>query len=265
MKHRISVLVASLLVCLANGATFADDQLVVLHLPGIGGHLRIDDMLILGLQQGKITGPAEIYDWTHGNPGVPALAGIERNRAEARRISQHILELTRVDKDRRMILTSHSGGTGMAIWALEDLPDDVSIDTLLMVASAISPEYDLSKALKHVRGHAYALNSTYDWVLGLGTRGFGTIDRLQSPSAGYAGFVMPAGADAAQYAKLVQIQYDPGWFVLGNLGNHIGAMNPLFARTMIAPLILTGKLPALPSTQPSTLAPSPGRQKGPEE
>src|SRR5262249_2255583 len=165
MKQRV-VLIAWMVTCILAAQTFAADKgVVLLHLPGVGGHLVIDDLLVSGLQQGKIDGPAEIYDWTHGNPGVPALFGIDHNRAEASKISQHIAELIRTNSDRKIILTSHSGGTGMAIWALEELPDGVMVDTLVMIAPALSPEYDLSKGLKHVRGHAYAFNSTYDFVL----------------------------------------------------------------------------------------------------
>ena len=51
------------------------------------------------------------------------------------------------------------------MWALEKLPDDVMVDDLVMVASALSPQYDLSKALKHVRGKAYAFNSMLDVLI----------------------------------------------------------------------------------------------------
>ena len=36
--------------------------------------------------------------------------------------------------------------TGLAVWALEKLPDDVKVDTVLLMSSALSPTYDLSKA-----------------------------------------------------------------------------------------------------------------------
>ncbi|HVT89213.1 MAG TPA: hypothetical protein VHD56_10205 [Tepidisphaeraceae bacterium] len=224
----------------------------LLHLPGIGGHMRIDDLLTTGLMRGAIDAQIEIYDWTKGNPGMPALTNYERNRLEAKNVTDLLVKVHRADPSRRIMITCHSGGGGIAIWALEQLPDDVQIDTLLMVASALSPEYDLSNALRHVRGHAYAFNSVYDPILSFGTRNFGTMDRVMGESAGFSGFIMPAGADKKQYAKLVQVPYDASWMRLGNAGDHIGAMNVLFARTIIAPLLLTGQLPKLPSTQPST-------------
>ena len=50
----------------------------------------------------------------------------------------------------------------MAIWVLEKLPDDVHVDTLVMLACAMSPQYDLSPALRHVSGKAYVFVSPLD-------------------------------------------------------------------------------------------------------
>ena len=66
--------------------------------------------------------------------------------------------------------------SGIAAWALEKLPDDIVIDNWVQMQSALSPDYDLSKALAHVR-HAYSFYSDLDAiVLGTGTRTVGTID-----------------------------------------------------------------------------------------
>jgi hypothetical protein len=88
-------------------------------------------------------------------------------------------------------------------------------------------------------------------VLSFGTRNFGTIDRRKVESAGKDGFVAPAAADKAQYAKLQQFQYDPNWLRYGHRGDHIGATMRPFARKVIAPLLITGQLPQVqPVTQP---------------
>jgi alpha-beta hydrolase superfamily lysophospholipase len=161
-----------------------------------------------------------------------------------------IEDRARANPEARIVITGHSGGSGLAVWALESLPDDVRIDTLVMLAPALSPQYDLSTALRHVK-RAYAFNSEHDPVLGPGTRAFGTIDRIMTNAAGRVGFQKPDGADDEQYAKLVQVPYDRGFLLLGNIGDHIGPMMPRFAAKVIAPLILTGELPR-PATQPAT-------------
>lgn len=254
--------IALVLMCLLGGmaprAQAAEPTgPMVLHLPGIGGHLLVDDLLVEGLTQGRLGATFRIYDWTNGNPGIPALGGYERNRAESEKISATIVEMSRANPGRRFIITTHSGGAGLAVWALERLPEDVKIDTLVMIAPALSPKYDLSKALTRVSGRAYSFNSLLDPILGFGTRNLGTIDRVMTASAGNVGFTPPESADLKMYEKLVQIPYDEAWMRLGNAGDHIGAMNRPFARIIIAPLLLTGRLPRLvpiSTTQPSTRA-----------
>jgi pimeloyl-ACP methyl ester carboxylesterase len=227
----------------------------LLHLPGIGGHMRIDDLVTQGIVQGGLVAEVRIYDWTNGNPGMPALAAYDRNRQEAERIAQVLKDLHLQDPTRKIILSGHSGGAGLAVWALEELPEDVHIDTLLMIAPALSPEYDLSKALRRVSGQAYAFTSTLDPILSFGTRSFGTIDRVKCDAAGHCGFAVPQNAlDAGQYRKLRGIAYDSTWLKYGNAGDHIGAMMRPFARAVLAPLLLTGELP--PKRSPMTTRPS---------
>lgn len=227
----------------------------LLHLPGIGGHAGIDDDLIQGLRQGGFGGEIQLYDWVL-NPGIPALRAQEHNRKEAKKVAALILDRRKAHPNEPIVLTGHSAGTGVAVWALEGLPDDVKIDTLVMLASALSPDYDLSKALSHVSGKLYAFNNPGDWVLGQGTGVFGTVDGVRGPAAGKVGFACPAKADKDQYAKLVAIPYDPKWVEYDNLGDHIGVMAVPFAKAVLSP-IAQGKLPpasvavGAPATRPA--------------
>src|SRR5690348_11481926 len=54
-------------------------QPYLLHLPGIGGHLPLDDHLILGLREAGIGGWLEIYDWTGTDRGLIALMQEKRH------------------------------------------------------------------------------------------------------------------------------------------------------------------------------------------
>jgi pimeloyl-ACP methyl ester carboxylesterase len=231
----------------------------LLHLPGIGGTRRIDRMLTEGLVQGGIDADVEIHDWTGSDEGMNALYARQRHEHEADIVAQMITDKFRADPRQKIILSGHSGGTGIAVWALERLPDDVKVDSLLLLASALSPGYDLSPALRHVRGKAYVLYSALDPVLGVGTRMFGTIDGIKSDSGGRIGFTKPKDAvDPKQYDKLVQIAYNPTWVRLNNIGDHIGAMMRPFAREILSPLLQTGVLREIakattrPATRPAT-------------
>jgi hypothetical protein len=242
-----------LLVLLCFATRAAAEKPYLLHLPGVGGHLPIDDALIGGLRQGGLDAEVQIYDWTAGQPGMAALMNYQQNREQAAVIAELIQRVRRESPSRRIIITSHSGGAGLAAWALERLPDDVHVQSLLMLAPALSPEYDLTTALRHVTGRVYVFSSLNDTALGAGTRTFGTIDRVKSDSAGRAGFVRPQSADPSQYEKVVTHPYDPAWLPLGHGGEHIGPMSRPFARRVLAPLLLTDELPKiLPSTAPAT-------------
>ena len=217
----------------------------LLHLPGIGGRRWTDDQMALGFRDAGYSGELQIYDWTGEATGLGALVGYKRNQAEAQKIADYIVERVRSQPGVHFILTGHSGGTGIAIWALEKLPPDVKIDKMILLASALSPQYDMSKALAHVRGKCYSFCSENDvLVLGAGTKMFGTIDGKKTEAAGQFGFVFPATGDAAQYAKLVQKPYDKAWLHLyRNLGDHLGCMNRSFAEKVVAPLLTPDEKP----------------------
>jgi pimeloyl-ACP methyl ester carboxylesterase len=217
----------------------------LLHLPGIGGTRNIDDAMAKGFRQGGFTGDVDIHDWTGTDAGLTALIAHDRHRREAKLIAQKITERFDKEPSAPIYLTCHSGGGGLAVWALEDLPDRVKISTLVMMSPALSPQYDLTAALRHVSGKAYVFSSMQDvLVLGIGCKTFGTIDGIKTDAAGRVGFVPPANADPVQYAKLVPMPYQKDWVYYGDYGDHVGAMNRRFARQVLAPLVLSGKLPA---------------------
>jgi hypothetical protein len=210
----------------------------LLHLPGIAGYLNCDRRLLSGLRQGGVVAQFQVYDWTDHDPGLHALHAYDRNRAEAHKIADLIQARAQADPASPIYLTAHSGGCGLAVWALEKLPADVKVDTVLMLAPALSPGYDLSAALRHVRNRMYAFTSTNDTiVLSTGTRMFGTIDGVRGDAAGFGGFVMPGSADPTQYAKLISRPYEPDWIAYDDWGDHIGALSRPFAAAVLAPLL----------------------------
>ena len=213
----------------------------LLHLPGIGGEMPIDHNMTAGLKEGGFPGTIEIYDWTENDPGLAALLAHERNEREATKISRMIEKRLKENPKLKITLTSHSAGTGLAVWALEKLPEGMQVQTLVLLASALSPRYDLTEALKHVRGNAYLYYSNGDTlVLGAGTKMFGTVDGVKSESAGLVGFSPPQSADPKQYEKLVQVPYDKAWLKYNDDGDHIGCMSRSFAKHVLSPVVIEG-------------------------
>jgi hypothetical protein len=217
----------------------------LLHLPGIGGKRSIDIAMTSGFQQGGFTGDVEIYDWTEHDEGLHALIAYDRNHKEAKRIADKITDRFDRDPSAPIYITCHSGGGALAVWALEYLPDRVKINTLVMMSPALSPKYDLSAALGHVSGKVYVFSSLGDQlVLGTGCTMLGTMDGVKTAAAGLGGFVRPDTGNVGQYAKLVPMPYNSAWAQYDDMGNHVGGMTRLFGQNVLAPLVLSGKLPA---------------------
>lgn len=251
MRHSIqfaTVFLIALLGCAAPGSHFPASMLLaksppqnheyLIHLPGIAGERRLDRQFVAGLRDGGYEGTLEIHDWTEHDPGLAALLGRARHERQANKVAGTIRRLLKEDPARKIRLIGHSGGAGIAVWALERLPEGMSVETLVLIAPALSQQYDLSPSLAHVRGKAYALTSVNDAVvLGAGTRMFGTIDGLKEEAAGMRGFTQPLDADDAQYAKLVAMPYVAEWMDYDNIGNHIGPMSRAFAKKVISPLL----------------------------
>ena len=66
---------------------------------------------------------------------------IEHNEATAVAIAAEIADWRRAHPDAPFYLVGYSGGGGMATLVTAALPDDISIDRLVLVAPAISPDF----------------------------------------------------------------------------------------------------------------------------
>jgi hypothetical protein len=217
-----------------------------LHLNGIGGERVCDHTLVSGLTAGGFDADFHIYDWTEGDIGIVALQRHDIHPIEARKVADMIIQQFNANPTQPIYMTGHSGGAAILTWALELLPDEIKVESACMFAPALSPDYDLTKALKHVKGKLYVFSSPHDFVvLGTGTKMFGTMDGVRTEAAGLKGFIQPKAGDAEQYKKIVPQPYQRVWALrYGNVGSHICALRPKFARDYVARLLLTGKPPA---------------------
>src|SRR4030095_2265139 len=89
-----------------------------------------------------------------------------------------------------------SAGTAIALYALEGLPAQNPGDTVVVLLSSVSSGYDLTTALRHIRGDMYVTTSPNDVVLSTLAPAFGTADRKYTGEniAGLRGFDLPPGA-----------------------------------------------------------------------
>jgi len=243
---------------------------LVVSLDGVGGYNWGPKWLRAGLDEAGVASAIVIYDWSMGPKGmfVADLVDEARNRAAAKDLAQMVETYTAAMPNRPVTLIGHSGGTAVVVWALEDLPEGIQVERAILMAPALAPDYDLSKALRHVRSRLYVMYSYADVpLMAAGTAVFGTMDRQHSVSAGLVGFKMPANvepAERAQYLKVRQIPWTISLIKTGHLGGHMGWTSTRFARDFLAP-ILTGKTdpgeslaaPAAPAGPPPGLVPRP--------
>ncbi|MFQ5805205.1 MAG: alpha/beta fold hydrolase [Phycisphaerae bacterium] len=217
---------------------------VVFILPGIEGRSVWNRNIALGLDEGGVGSAIEVYDWTSGLPGtfVYNLANLERNRRQARRLADRILAYRDRYPGSPVHLLGHSAGGGIAVLALEALPPGRQIDQAILLAPALSPDHDLSTALRRTRHGICNFYSTRDVsFLRVGTSLFGPVDRDFGTSAGAVGFKLPDGlseADRELYAaRLRQVRWNPRMKEVGASGSHLGWASRKFASDYLAPLI----------------------------
>ena len=182
----------------------------------------------------------EVRPWGVPFMTIHNLRAHERNVATAEAIAAEIADWRRAHPDAPFYLVGYSGGGGMATLVTAALPDGVSIDRLVLVAPAISPDYPLgTEVMPHVREYAVNYASERDLQVGWGTRTFGTIDRKNTASAGAIGFAVP-------HERLLEYRWSEADLAVGHAGNHLAYLS---ARWQAAKL-----LPVLdPSVGPSAL------------
>jgi hypothetical protein len=200
---------------------------------------------VLGALGSKIA--VSIVPWGHGLGRWHAdLTCVANRDAWAHAMATAAIRFREEHPDLPVFLVAKSGGSGVVIKALERVPAGC-VERAILLAPALSPDYDLTSALRGVSRDVTVFWSPLDLVvLGAGTRIFGTIDRIRSVSAGLVGFRPPSTSRSTTsggpgvwdgYAKLRQIRWQPSMIRTGYFGGHIGPDSPVFLRMYVAPLL----------------------------
>ncbi|MHC4441990.1 MAG: serine aminopeptidase domain-containing protein [Planctomycetota bacterium] len=210
----------------------------VVMLPGVESGAWQFQGTIQGLREGGVARAIEVIEWGVRPFGsLPNLTDLPANRRRARDIAVQIGQYHAKYPDRPITLIGYSGGGGLAVMVAEALYEPVMLDRLILLAPALSPHYDLSKALAKCSHGCVNFYSKGDfWTLGVGTSSFGTIDRKYTKSAGHVTFQVPQSTSTDQSA-LKQIAWTKDWIKLGHGGGHTGWLAKDWARKILAPTI----------------------------
>jgi len=214
----------------------ADRGLVIL-MPGIDGRSGYSEAACRALCGDGFAPSVELQDWTSPLGAFFNQAAIARNHEVARTIAERIADYHGKYPAKPVYLIGHSGGTAIAVWTAESLPGSEQVEGIILLASSLSPGYDLSQALAKSRSGIVSFYSPRDGLLGAGTVLIGTMDGRHSESAGKAGFdTCPYGG----YEKLYQVRWEQSMAAAGHGGDHFGWMGVRFIGTYVSPLVRSG-------------------------
>jgi hypothetical protein len=212
-------------------------------LDGIGGARLLPRCWAAGLRAAGLEHDLEEFYWSNGVWAAPVFADawtLNRNRRQAEHLAERIRVYRCLHPDRPLHLLAHSGGTAIAVFALELLAPEESVTSAVLANSGLSPGYDLTPALARTTAGMLALHSPLDlFFLGLGGLLVGSMDRRRGVAAGLVGFRPPSAAPEVvrAYERLRQLWWRPGLVRRGWLGTHVSAASGRFARGMLAPWV----------------------------
>jgi len=232
----------ALLVCAGcAGTPSSTDGPMVIFLDGAGWSGSTKSIRT-GLRDAGFGGHVETFSWTSHLGAGPDHFWVARKKQKGAQLAARVQERRIQQPDADLHLMGFSAGAAVVVFALEQLPSHVSVNNVVFFEPSISSEYDLSEALKHVRGHLYATSSPYDGILsGLRVNADGQYGR----PAGLYGLRIPSRVKRYDlYARVVNLAWRPAYADLGWNGSHIGVIGEQFVQNVIAPRVLsTGPQP----------------------
>lgn len=144
---------------------------------------------------------------------------------------------THPDVDANIIALS--AGTGVGIWAIENVKPPYKVNNFFMLGSSLSSRYDARKALRNMKGNIYVYYAPSDPVLQGPVRSLGTIDGTFDDSAGLVG-LRGAGASSG---RIQNVAWSRRYVKDGWTGGHTDCTSRRFVREVIAKHIVRGGPP----------------------
>ncbi|MGI9241631.1 MAG: hypothetical protein ACR2RV_12590 [Verrucomicrobiales bacterium] len=219
----------------------------LVYLDGAGGGTADNnwaDGVKEGLLQAGYAGAGEMYSWETGEGlKTDQEASLEYKRSKALGAARHIEKYVADYPGKPIEVLGFSAGTAIGIFALEKLAPETKVDNLVLLGASISNNYDLTEALKHVRGKLYIFTTTHDKMVGFFMKFTGTTDRKHDvDGADLHGFVLPPNANDETrklYAdKIVTIPWKEEMKKSGDRGRHFDNIKMEFIRDYVAPLLM---------------------------
>ncbi|MHC4442424.1 MAG: lipase family protein [Planctomycetota bacterium] len=241
----VSQQIMLLIVCCAFIAGCGSDVLHSSQLDRFGRTYYIDGAgnwgfgvleVISGLQRAGYKGNIINYRWSPTfNPALDQTVGRPVARLKGASLGKEISRYLNKHPGTEVNIISLSAGTGVAVWACENVEPPAKVSTLIMLGSSLSANYDMRKALKNISKGVWVYCSTYDQVLQGPVQALGTIDgQMGVPSAGTVGLRAPRGGGN----KIHNVRWSSRYERYGWTGAHTDATSEPFVRMVLAGHIL---------------------------
>lgn len=222
---------------------------IVFYCPGAGNMDFGDFGVREGLKRAGFRGQVATFTWTIA-PLNPAIDQTLRFNAKlrAKLLSGIIRDYIDEFPGRPVSLIGLSAGSGVALWALEGLPDGYQVDNVVFLGSSLHHRCDLAQGLRHVRGKLYNYFSPHDAILAGPMKVFGSIDGVfGEDGAGSIGFSGPSVTD-----RVINIAWRPEYQKYGNYGGHTDATSADFIHAIVSKNILSERGTSPPETARAT-------------
>lgn len=190
-----------------------------------------------GLRKAGFPGRVERFGWSGMLGPLHDHLTATKHHPRVAELSRHITKLREANADDKIVLIGLSAGTSLIVSALENLPEEVTVDYVVLLSPSISSLHDLTKALSHIERRLYATHSAHDQLLAAALSAGLEYGR----PAGQVGFKPPPDATDEQqelYRKVVNLPWRPGYAAYGWNGGHVSVTSSDFIRVVIAPRIL---------------------------
>lgn len=156
----------------------------------------------------------------------------ESGRQLGKEITRYLRETPNADAN----IIALSAGTGVGIWAIENVAPPYKVNNYVLTGSSLSSRYDLRPALANMKGKIICYYTSSDPVLDGPVRALGTIDGTFDDSAGLVGLKGPG----ANSANVVNIARTSQFARIGWTGGHADCVTEQFVRGEIYKYIVGG-------------------------
>ncbi len=222
---------------------------LVVYLPGAGNVDRGEVGLQDGLHRVGFRGAFVTMRWSYSYNVVVDQSVRSFARLGATRLAGMLRDYIDRYPDREVNLVGLSAGTGIAIWALEQLPPQYKVHNVVLLSSSLATDYDVGPALEHMTGRIYNFYSMTDAVLIGPMKVFGTIEgRYLVDGAGAVGLEPPTSTD-----RVVNTPWTPDFEPYGYLGGHFDSTSPAFVEAFIAKHLVNAEMVSKPDAAPASL------------